>query len=158
MPDGGAYDGPLGVVSALLAVQALQDRGFAPARPIGVANFVDEEGARFGVACAGSRIITGALGADRARGLRRVAERVRDRRRYLPRARRSARERVAADAAAWQDRAESLGGRPPGQLRALVLPELTDLQRWFAERAYAAMDPDGTLGRDEDLEEQSRPD
>ena len=96
--------------------------------------------------------------ADRARGLRRVAERVRDRRRYLPRARRSARERVAADAAAWQDRAESLGGRPPGQLRALVLPELTDLQRWFAERAYAAMDPDGTLGRDEDLEEQSRPD
>ena len=69
VPDGGAYDGPLGVVSALLAVQALQDKGFAPARPIGVANFVDEEGARFGVACAGSRIITGALGADRARGL-----------------------------------------------------------------------------------------
>ena len=32
-------------------------------------NFVDEEGARFGVACAGSRIITGALTADRARSL-----------------------------------------------------------------------------------------
>ena len=39
-----------------------------PARS-GVVNFADEEGARFGVACAGSRVITGALGADRARGL-----------------------------------------------------------------------------------------
>jgi N-carbamoyl-L-amino-acid hydrolase len=34
-----------------------------------VVNFVDEEGARFGIACAGSRIITGALTADRARRL-----------------------------------------------------------------------------------------
>ena len=37
--------------------------------PVGVVNFADEEGARFGVACAGSRVITGVLGADRARGL-----------------------------------------------------------------------------------------
>lgn len=69
VPDGGAYDGPLGVVSALLTVERLQAEDFRPARPIGVVNFVDEEGARFGVACAGSRIITGALEADRARGL-----------------------------------------------------------------------------------------
>ena len=70
VPDGGAYDGPLGVVSALAAVEVLQRQGFRPSRPIGVANFVDEEGARFGIACAGSRIVTGALDADRARGLR----------------------------------------------------------------------------------------
>ena len=70
VPDGGAFDGPLGVVSALAAVDALRKRGFQPAKPIGVANFVDEEGARFGIACAGSRIITGALDADRARSLR----------------------------------------------------------------------------------------
>ncbi|WP_182434676.1 allantoate amidohydrolase [Dermacoccus abyssi] len=69
VPDGGAFDGPLGVVSSLLAVKALQEKGFAPRKPIGVVNFVDEEGARFGVACAGSRIITGALDADRARSL-----------------------------------------------------------------------------------------
>jgi N-carbamoyl-L-amino-acid hydrolase len=69
VPDGGAYDGPLGVMSALAAVDALQEKGFRPSRPIGVVNFVDEEGARFGVACAGSRLITGALPADRARGL-----------------------------------------------------------------------------------------
>jgi beta-ureidopropionase / N-carbamoyl-L-amino-acid hydrolase len=69
VPDGGAYDGPLGVVSALAAVAALRADGFGPARPIGVVNFVDEEGARFGVACGGSRLLTGALAADRALGL-----------------------------------------------------------------------------------------
>ncbi len=45
------------------------DKGFRPARPIGIVNFGDEEGARFGVACGGSRLITGALDADRARTL-----------------------------------------------------------------------------------------
>jgi N-carbamoyl-L-amino-acid hydrolase len=70
VPDGGAFDGPLGVVSALAVVDALRAKGFAPSRPIAVANFVDEEGARFGVACAGSRLITGNLDADKARGLR----------------------------------------------------------------------------------------
>ncbi|MGL4178716.1 MAG: allantoate amidohydrolase [Dermatophilaceae bacterium] len=69
VPGGGAFDGPLGVVSALAAVDELRQRGFDPVRPVGLVNFVDEEGARFGVACAGSRVITGALGADRARGL-----------------------------------------------------------------------------------------
>ena len=69
VPDGGAFDGPLGVVSAFAALDALRAEGFAPSRPIGVVNFGDEEGARFGVACAGSRIITGALAADRARAL-----------------------------------------------------------------------------------------
>jgi N-carbamoyl-L-amino-acid hydrolase len=70
VPDGGPYDGPLGVVSALAAVEVLRDNGFQPARPIGVVCFGDEEGARFGVACAGSRLMTGALEADRALALR----------------------------------------------------------------------------------------
>ncbi len=69
VPDGGAFDGPLGVVSALAAVEALRAENFVPSRPIGVVNFGDEEGARFGIACAGSRLITGALGAERALGL-----------------------------------------------------------------------------------------
>lgn len=70
VPDGGAFDGPLGVVSALAVVDVLKARGFVPSRPIAVANFIDEEGARFGIACAGSRLITGKLDADKARGLR----------------------------------------------------------------------------------------
>jgi N-carbamoyl-L-amino-acid hydrolase len=70
VPDGGAFDGPLGVVSSLAALDALRDKGWTPSRPLGIAVFSDEEGARFGVACGGSRIITGALSADRARGLK----------------------------------------------------------------------------------------
>jgi N-carbamoyl-L-amino-acid hydrolase len=77
VPDGGAFDGPLGVVSALAAIDVLRAKseagGWQPLRPIGIVNFVDEEGARFGVACAGSRVITGVLGADRARGLKDAA-------------------------------------------------------------------------------------
>lgn len=70
VPDGGAFDGPLGVVSALLTIDALRAAGLRPARPVGVVHFGDEEGARFGVACAGSRMMTGALARDRALGLR----------------------------------------------------------------------------------------
>lgn len=69
VPDGGAFDGPLGVVSAFAALDLLRERGVEPARPIGIVNCIDEEGARFGVACAGSRLLTGALSADRARSL-----------------------------------------------------------------------------------------
>lgn len=69
VPDGGAYDGPLGVVSSLAALDALRAKGFQPSQPIAVVNFGDEEGARFGVACAGSRVITGAMTAERALGL-----------------------------------------------------------------------------------------
>ena len=70
VPGGGAFDGPLGVVSGFAALDALRAKGVAPSRPLGIASFVDEEGARFGVACAGSRLITGVLDPDRARGLR----------------------------------------------------------------------------------------
>ena len=48
VPDGGAYDGPLGVLSGFLAVDDLRERGVRPARPVAVACFADEEGARFG--------------------------------------------------------------------------------------------------------------
>jgi N-carbamoyl-L-amino-acid hydrolase len=70
VPDGGAYDGPLGVIAAFAAVDVLRGNGFAPARPLGIVNFCDEEGARFGIACAGSRLLTGALAPDRALALR----------------------------------------------------------------------------------------
>lgn len=69
VPDGGAFDGPLGVVSAFAALDTVRAQGLKPTRPVGVVNFVDEEGARFGIACAGSRLLTGALDADRARSL-----------------------------------------------------------------------------------------
>jgi len=66
VPDGGPFDGPLGVITAFAAIDRLRADGFRPVRPIGVVNFGDEEGARFGLACAGSKVITGALPAERA--------------------------------------------------------------------------------------------
>ncbi|HEX5090960.1 MAG TPA: allantoate amidohydrolase [Nocardioides sp.] len=68
--DGGAYDGPLGVVSALAAVDELRERGVVPVRPVGVSVFVEEEGSRFGLACLGSRLATGATTWEQARSLR----------------------------------------------------------------------------------------
>lgn len=68
--DGGAFDGPLGVVSALAAVDLLRERGFEPAGPIGVSVFVEEEGSRFGLACLGSRLLTGTTTPEQARELR----------------------------------------------------------------------------------------
>jgi beta-ureidopropionase / N-carbamoyl-L-amino-acid hydrolase len=70
VPDGGAYDGPLGVVSGFAAIDLLRARGFVPARPIAVAAFWEEEGGRFGVACLGSRLLTGTLGPQAALELR----------------------------------------------------------------------------------------
>jgi N-carbamoyl-L-amino-acid hydrolase len=61
VPHGGAYDGPLGIASAFLAIDLLRERGFKPRKPIGVAAFAEEEGSRFGLACLGSRLFTGAL-------------------------------------------------------------------------------------------------
>lgn len=70
VPDGGAFDGPLGVVCAFAAIDALRERGFTPAHPIAVAAFTEEEGARFSVACLGSRLLTGAITPAAARALR----------------------------------------------------------------------------------------
>ena len=70
VPDGGAFDGPLGIVAAFAAIDALRGEGHQPRVPVGVVAFSDEEGARFGVACVGSRLSTGALAPARALGLR----------------------------------------------------------------------------------------
>lgn len=70
VPGGGAFDGPLGVASALAAVDLLKQREAAGAlhreRPLAVAVFPEEEGSRFGIACLGSRLLTGAISAERA--------------------------------------------------------------------------------------------
>ena len=54
VPHGGAYDGPLGVVSAFLALDELRADGVTPVRPVAVVAFIEEEGGRFGVPCLGS--------------------------------------------------------------------------------------------------------
>ncbi|HEY2575851.1 MAG TPA: allantoate amidohydrolase [Streptosporangiaceae bacterium] len=70
VPEGGAFDGPLGVVSGFAAIDLLRERGRVPVRPIAVAAFSEEEGARFGVACLGSKLLTGLLRPGTALALR----------------------------------------------------------------------------------------
>lgn len=74
VPGGGAFDGPLGVASALAAVDLLQAREAAGSlvrnRALAVAVFPEEEGSRFGVACLGSRLLSGAIEPAKALALR----------------------------------------------------------------------------------------
>lgn len=69
VPGGGAFDGPLGVASALAAIDRLQATGARPTRPLGLAVFPEEEGSRFGIACLGSRLLTGDIAPERAAAL-----------------------------------------------------------------------------------------
>jgi allantoate deiminase len=59
VPNGGAFDGVLGVLGAVEAVRILRREGFVPARPIWIGAFMDEEGTRFGTALFGSRAFAG---------------------------------------------------------------------------------------------------
>ncbi|WP_461143479.1 allantoate amidohydrolase [Salinifilum aidingensis] len=70
VPGGGAFDGPLGVASALAAVDLLRSRGHELQRPLAIAVFPEEEGSRFGSACLGSGLMTGTLEAGRALNLK----------------------------------------------------------------------------------------
>ncbi len=59
VPDGGRFDGALGVLSALEAIRRLKAEGFAPRRPLWIAAFNDEEGTRFGTSMFGSTAFVG---------------------------------------------------------------------------------------------------
>ncbi|MEE0906038.1 MAG: Zn-dependent hydrolase [Bifidobacterium adolescentis] len=66
VPGGGAFDGPLGVISAIAAFDVLRSSGWEAPCPFAIVNFHDEEGGRFAVACFGSRTLTGLLMPGRA--------------------------------------------------------------------------------------------
>ncbi|WP_413468278.1 allantoate amidohydrolase [Kocuria marina] len=70
VPGGGPHDGPLGVVSALLAVDRMRATGHVPQVPFAIAVFPEEEGSRFGVACLGSRLLSGSISPERALSLK----------------------------------------------------------------------------------------
>src|SRR5713101_9294036 len=57
----GKYDGPLGVIVAIAAVQRLHDSGSRLPFAIEVLAFADEEGLRFGSTYLGSRAVAGTL-------------------------------------------------------------------------------------------------
>ncbi|KHE68627.1 Zn-dependent hydrolase [Halobacillus sp. BBL2006] len=64
VPDGGMFDGLLGVLSALTAVEAFVEQNGMPKWSIEVAAFVDEEGSRFNHGLFGSRTMIGEISED----------------------------------------------------------------------------------------------
>jgi N-carbamoyl-L-amino-acid hydrolase len=69
-PTGGRYDGVYGVLAGLLAVQAVRDRAIADPgkarRNLAVANWTNEEGARFQPSLTGSSVFAGSLPLEQA--------------------------------------------------------------------------------------------
>lgn len=61
---GGIYDGALGVLAGLEAVNALNDAGIVTRRPVAVAFFTNEEGSRFHPDMMGSAVHQGRLNLD----------------------------------------------------------------------------------------------
>lgn len=59
VPNGGHFDGPLGVLAALEVAQAWKDTGYQPEKPYEVVIFTDEEGSRFQEGLSGSEAMMG---------------------------------------------------------------------------------------------------
>lgn len=64
VPNGGRFDGPLGVLSALEVVRMLDDARAETRRPVEVACFAAEESSRFGSGTLGSKAVVGKLKPD----------------------------------------------------------------------------------------------
>ncbi|WP_329077120.1 Zn-dependent hydrolase [Streptomyces niveus] len=62
VPGAGAYDGIAGVVAAMEVARLFVSGGIRLTRPVRFVAFAAEEGARFGQACTGSRIVAGLTG------------------------------------------------------------------------------------------------
>jgi allantoate deiminase len=68
---GGQYDGALGVIGGLIALEALKKKFGPPKRPLEAVSFCEEEGSRFlGTHFWGSRAVVGVIGPDEADTIR----------------------------------------------------------------------------------------
>lgn len=61
---GGKYDGNLGVLAGLEIIQTVQESGWSPPRPLAVAFFTNEEGARYAPDMMGSLAYVGGIGVE----------------------------------------------------------------------------------------------
>ncbi len=69
VPEGGIFDGPLGVYAALESVRAMQDTSIEPDRPITVVCFTEEEGQQFADGLLGSSVAVGERSVEEALAL-----------------------------------------------------------------------------------------
>ena len=70
VPNGGFYDGTLGVMAGLEALSSIKEAGIKLKRPLWLINFSCEESSRFKTATIGSKIISGKLGLQRLHELK----------------------------------------------------------------------------------------
>ncbi|CAN4120455.1 unnamed protein product [Withania somnifera] len=61
IPYSGKYDGVVGVLGAIEAINVLKRLGFKPKRSLEVIMFTSEEPTRFGISCLGSRLLAGSV-------------------------------------------------------------------------------------------------
>ena len=66
VPNGGRFDGSLGVLAALEAVRTLNDKNISTRRPVEIVNWTNEEGPRFPPSMLGSGVFAGAIPLDAA--------------------------------------------------------------------------------------------
>jgi N-carbamoyl-L-amino-acid hydrolase len=66
---GGRYDGNLGVLAGLEVIETLRIANVTPDRPLAVAFFTDEEGARFPPDMLGSLVYVGGMGVEEAHAI-----------------------------------------------------------------------------------------
>ena len=64
VPEGGNYDGIVGILSAIETVRSMQEDGYQPEQPLEVVLFMCEESSRFGAATLGSRAMRGELSSE----------------------------------------------------------------------------------------------
>ncbi|KGX83402.1 M20 family metallo-hydrolase [Pontibacillus marinus] len=69
VPNGGHFDGVLGVVSALEVIDSWKEQGYTPLRPYEVVVFSDEEGSRFHSGMTGSHAMLGDIDMETQKGL-----------------------------------------------------------------------------------------
>jgi N-carbamoyl-L-amino-acid hydrolase len=69
VPEGGIFDGPLGVYGGLEVIRAIRESDAEPTRPLEVVAFTEEEGGRFDVGLLGSAVATGQRSVDEALAL-----------------------------------------------------------------------------------------
>lgn len=69
-PEGGRFDGVYGVLAGLEVVRSLNDLGIQTRKPLEVAVWTNEEGARFTPAMFGSAVFTGSMSLDAALAVR----------------------------------------------------------------------------------------
>lgn len=70
VPNGGAYDGPAGVIVALEVAALFAKNQLTPKYPLEIVALIEEEGARFGGGLMGSRGMVGTLSEDSFKNLR----------------------------------------------------------------------------------------